>query len=154
VGKSGKLGRGTLLFAADILLLAMGWLSALYSYPRLPARMPLWLNFLGQDVLTTNKSPAFFIYPLAQTLFAVAFWLLSKIEYSRKALAEKRLGREFCGLVLIFFNLIFIHIQTSLILLAHGKSLGINEFYFGLLLAVILMLIPYFRIRRKLPSMG
>jgi len=48
-------------------------------------------------------------------LFAAAFWLLSKIEYSNKTPAEQRLGKEFCGLVLIFFNLIFIHIQTSLI---------------------------------------
>jgi len=61
VGKSGKLRKETLLFLAKILLLAIGWISALYSYPRLPERITLWLNFLRQEVLTTNKSTALFI---------------------------------------------------------------------------------------------
>ena len=152
------------LFLANVILIAAGWISALYAYPRLPPQMPLWLNFLSQDVLKNNRSLLFFIYPSAQFLFSLAFFLLWKsVRYRHlffgeelKSLSgEKKdrildLEQEFLWLSLIFFNMIFIHIQTSLILLSRQASQGINEFYFSGLFGILLMLIPYYRIKRKL----
>jgi hypothetical protein len=58
--------------------------------------------------------------------------------------------KEYAYLTLIFFNLIFIHIQKSLILVAHQVALGIDKYYFYLLFGIILVLIPYYRIRVRL----
>jgi len=52
-------------------------------------------------------------------------------------------------LVSIFFQLIFIHIQRSLILLAHGIEKGIRPIYFYSVVGFILVLIPYYRMRLK-----
>jgi hypothetical protein len=57
------------------------------------------------------------------------------------------LQKEFILLVLIFFQLIFIHIQRSLILMAHGVEQGIRPFYFYSVFGIILILIPYYRLR-------
>lgn len=42
------------------------------------------------------------------------------------------LEREMVWLAMIFFNLVFIHVQRSLIWLAHGLSVGVNKYYFFL----------------------
>jgi hypothetical protein len=52
-------------------------------------------------------------------------------------------------LVLIFFQVIFIHIQRSLIFSAHNIQQGVDEFYFLFLLVIILLLIPFFRFRER-----
>lgn len=154
-----------LLLYANILLLGISWLMFFYAYPRLPSRMPLWLNFLGQESIEGNKSPFLVIYPLAQTVFwllyvAIARWAIQtkggrRLEAgsqmndkSRESLSS--LKTEFVYLVLIFFNLLFIHIQRTLILVAHRKQQGIDVYYFAVIIAVILVLIPYYRIRVKL----
>jgi hypothetical protein len=154
-----------LLLYANILLLGVSWLMFFYSYPRLPSRMPLWLNFLGQESMEGNKSLLLLIYPLAQTLFwflfvAVARREIRRIEaHSSRAMTslEKKtramlasLQTEFVYLALIFFNLLFIHVQRTLILVAHHKQPGIDVYYFAVIIAVILVLIPYYRIRVKL----
>lgn len=59
------------------------------------------------------------------------------------------LKKEFLCLTLIFINLIFIHIQRTIILMAHQKAAGINRVYFCVALALIVLLIPYYRIRVK-----
>jgi hypothetical protein len=46
--------------------------------------------------------------------------------------------------------LVFIHLQTSLVLLSHRLGGGVNQFYLAMLLAVLLILIPYYAIRRRL----
>ncbi len=156
----------TVLFLAfaSWLLLAVAWIMAFYTYPRLPQKIPLWLPFSGQQVVNFDKSPLFFIYPLAQTLFYIAFWLLSRFTFSRDLSKEKKsfirdgsdeklladLGKEFVYLALIFFNLIFIHLQRSIILLAHQVEKGVDEFYFYTLFGILLLLIPYYRLRVKL----
>lgn len=158
-------GKKTIIFLlmANLLLLCAGWVMAFYSYPRLPQNMPLWINFLGQPVINVKKSMLFFIYPLVQTIFYVVFWQISRIKSDQKRIQRKfpsvseknlivytRLKKEFVFLVLIFFNLIFIHLQRSIILLAHKIEEGISEYYFYSLFGIILILIPYFRLKRKL----
>jgi len=161
-----KLKKKSILFLrlANYLLLAVSWIEAFYAYPRLPQEIPLWLNFFGQEILKSKKSPYFFIYPLAQTLFILAFLFLIKAmpfkrSQSKNILAspsgEKSdrildLKKEFILLSLIFFNLIFIHLQTSLILLSHQIGQGVNKSYFFSLFVVLLVLIPYYRARQKL----
>lgn len=154
-----------LLLYANILLLGISWLMFFYAYPRLPSRMPLWLNFLGQESMEGNKSPFLVIYPLAQTVFwllyvTIARWAI-QTKGGRRLEAESQMNdksreslsslkTEFVYLVLIFFNLLFIHIQRTLILVAHRKQQGIDVYYFAVIIAVILVLIPYYRIRVKL----
>jgi hypothetical protein len=60
------------------------------------------------------------------------------------------LMKEMVFLVLIFFNLIFIHLQRSLILLAYGVERGVRELYFYSLFGIILALIPIYQIRARI----
>lgn len=64
------------------------------------------------------------------------------------------LKKEMVWLLMIFFNLVFIHIQRSLIWLSHGLSFGVNKFYFFSLIVIILLLIPYYRFRLSLLNRG
>lgn len=141
------------LIMANILLLCLGWIMAFYAYPRLPARIPLWISFFDQPVMQANKSLLFLIYPMAQTLFFLAFWRISKIRYFRSFSQDEipyvQLKKEYVFLVLIFFNLIFIHLQRSIILMAHKIEKGISEYYFYSLFGILLILIPYYRLRKK-----
>jgi hypothetical protein len=54
------------------------------------------------------------------------------------------LEKEAVYLALIFINLVFIHLQTSLILVSHRLGRGINRFYFLMLIGVLAILIPYY----------
>jgi len=126
---------------------------AFYAYARLPSRMPLWLNFFGQDPILSDKSPFFFIYVLVQTFIFVVFLSVIRIIHRRKKsiqpLLVQSLQKEIVLLVSIFFQLIFIHIQRSLILLAHGVEKGIRPYYFYSVFGFILILIPYYHMRLK-----
>ena len=153
-----------MLLGANLLLLSLGWIVAFYTYGRLPQQMPLWLNFFGQEVIRMKKSLLFFGYPLAQALFFVVFWLLSRVGFSKIKSSQLTLGKsherqsslysnlmkEMVFLVLIFFNLIFIHLQRSLILLAYGVERGVRELYFYSLFGIILALIPVYQIRARI----
>jgi len=152
-----------ILLFANGLLLSLGWILALYAYPRLPEEIPFWINFFNQQILLMKKSIFFFLYPVGQTFFCLFFWLLSRKDVSggwlgiggEYSVSEKKslfmnLRKEFIYLVLIFFNLIFIHLQRSLIFLAHNVEEGLDKFYFFLLFVIILALIPYYRLRKKL----
>jgi len=137
---------------------------SLYAYPRLPLEIPLWLGLCGQQSFVTEKSCLFFLCPLVQTAFVLVFLLLNRgirlkeklsigvfgilPEAMKKALSDLR--REFTLLALIFFNLIFIHVQRSLILVAHGMEKGVDSFYFYSLFGILLLLIPYYRLRKKI----
>ncbi len=99
----------------------------------------------------TEKSPLFFIYLLVQALFFIFFLVVTRIISSKKIVPWKApIFKEYAYLNLIFFNLIFIHIQKSLILVAHQVAQGVDKYYFYLLFCIILVLIPYYRIRVKL----
>lgn len=145
------------LVMANIILLSAGWVMALYAYPRLPLRIPMWLNFLDQQILFSNKSALFFIYPATQTLYCLIYWYFQKFKTKKnKAMGsgqesqDSRIKKEFIFLSLIFFNLVFIHLQRSVILTAHGIDEGVNEYYFFSLFGIILVLIPYYRIRVRM----
>lgn len=60
------------------------------------------------------------------------------------------LKREQIYLTLIFFNMIFIHILSSLVLVAHNIVNGVNRFYLFALFGIILVLFPYFRLRARI----
>lgn len=152
------------LKSANWLLVAIGWVAALYVYPRLPQKIALWIIGRGRDVFRIKKSLLFFLYPLAQTLFFFGFsFLVQKLYLNKKYSTEKsgsmdgekrerllELDREFLWLALIFFNLIFIHLQTSVVFLSLGPGVGINPYYFYAIFGILLMLIPYYKVRRKL----
>ncbi|MFO7865821.1 MAG: hypothetical protein R6V02_03270 [Candidatus Aminicenantes bacterium] len=139
------------LLFCNIVLIATGWILAFYAYPRLPETIPLWLSFLSAPLMLMPKSPLFFIYPAAQTLFALVFLFLPQIKAVRDSQdwGKNRL-REFVYLVLIFFQVLFIHIQRSMILSAHDMQQGVDPLYFMFLILIILLLIPFFRLREKI----
>ena len=142
-----------ILLFFNLILLAVSWVMAFYAYAKLPAKMPMWLNFFGQEPINSDKSPAFFIYVVVQTLWFVAFiyvvWAKHRKNLSAQSPAVQSLQKEIVLLVSIFFQLIFIHLQRSLILLAHGVEKGIRPYYFFSVIGIILILIPYYRMRLK-----
>jgi hypothetical protein len=157
-----------LLAFASWLLLVVSWVMSVYAYPRLPEEVALWTSIWSTEAVRGERSPAFFIYPTAQTLLFLAFLVLARAVFflapgpdlqdrsSQVEGDERLLGlkKEVVYLGLIFLNLVFIHLQTSLILVSHGLAKGINRFYLGMLLVVLLMLIPYYRIRRQMVGAG
>ena len=144
-----------ILFIFNCILMVVSWILALYSYPRLPEQIPLWINLMGQPLMLAEKSPAFFIYPIIQTLFVFLFLVIAQLLSLReKEVWQKKLLKDHALLSLIFFNLIFIHVQTSLVLLAHHIRGGINRTYFFMIFIVILLLIPYYRMRARIVSQG
>jgi len=133
------------------ILLCAAWTLALVAYPRLPARIPLWLDVFGGGIILARKSPWFFIYPVLQSLFCVFF-----VGFARRLNPGKsegpgvQLKREQIYLTLIFFNMIFIHLLSSLVLAAHNIVNGVNRFYLFALFGIILVLFPYFRLRARI----
>ncbi len=145
------------LLVFNLILLAAGWIMALYAYPKLPSRFPLWLPFFGQDPMASEKTAFFFVYVLVQTLLLLGYGLIAFL-YRGKPWNQipprlqdsvRNLEREILLLALIFFQLIFIHIQRSLILMAHGVEKGIRPYYFYSIFGMILIFIPYYRMRLK-----
>jgi hypothetical protein len=152
------------LFVANWILLGVAWVLSIYGYVRLPQEVSSWLSLWTGDELRVERSLTFFLYPVSQVVFFFAFLYLAKILFVKtpepgrtsqpldpeKTRRMQDLKREVVYLALIFFNLIFIHLQTSLILLSHRIGTGINKRYFSLLIMIILILIPYYHIRRKM----
>ncbi|MDH7513171.1 MAG: hypothetical protein QHH14_09525 [Clostridiales bacterium] len=155
-----------LLASAGWLLLAITWGMSIYAYRRLPQDMASWTSLWVKDVFRVDKSVFFFVYPLAQTVVLLAIRALAKAYFLRPEahrLSVEAAGRdlevqerlidlkkETVSLIVIFCNLIFIHLQTSLVLLSHRLASGVNHFYLIMLLAVLFILIPYYAIRRRL----
>ncbi len=140
-----------ILFVFNGILLCAGWIMVIVAYPKLPQKIPLWLDLFNQQHIMVKKSPLFFLYIMAQTLFFILlFYLAKKISSRITNSREAELFKEYVYLTLIFFNLIFIHVQRSLILVAHHVEKGVDKLYFYSLFGIILILIPYFRLRKKL----
>jgi hypothetical protein len=142
----------TLLFWANWLLVGVAWGMSLRTYVRLPQGMAQWLSVWSRTPTVVERSWLFFIYPLAQTLFFLTGVFLARRLFFRESDSENlmNLKREVALLMLIFFNLLFIHLQTTLILVSFGLSRGLNSFYMIIVAAIVFMLIPYYRIRRNL----
>jgi hypothetical protein len=141
---------------------------SVYAYPRLPQEVALWTSLWSAGAARGARSLSFFVFPLAQTVFFLALAGLARAVFfpasnldtrqlaSKGAGAGQRLGlkKEVVYLGLIFLNLVFIHLQTTLILVSHRLAEGINRFYFAVLLLVLLMLVPYYRIRLRMLDAG
>jgi len=157
-----------LLAFASWLLLVVSWVMSVYAYPGLPERVALWTSVWSAEATRGERSAAFFVYPIAQTVFFLAFLTLARAVFfqaprpdsvgrSSRVEGDERLldlKKEVFYLGLIFLNLVFIHLQTTLILVSHGLAQGINRLYFAMLLVVLLMLIPYYRVRRQMIGVG
>lgn len=135
------------------------------AYGRLPPEIPSWLCLWKSGQAWAAKSPAFFAYPVSQAVFFVVLLTLARIFFIKEPKPEREgppadqertarllgLKKEVACLALIFFNLIFIHLQTSLILLAHRVGAGVNRLYLPTLVIMIVFIIgPYYRLRRRL----
>ena len=137
---------------------------SVYAYARLPQQMALWVSLWKREVVWADKSLLFFLFPVAQTFFFFLFWIFARIVFFSKSKPDiigpglerdkqaRLLGlkKEVVYLALIFINLIFIHLQTSLILVSHRIGGGISKFYFIFLIGVLLILIPYYYGRGKM----
>ncbi|MBC7364712.1 MAG: DUF1648 domain-containing protein [Candidatus Aminicenantes bacterium] len=165
-----KFSRFSVLFLGlcNLVLLLASWVMMVYAYQRLPDRIPFWLNLAGQPVYKFQKSLMIFLYPLAQTVFCLIFWLVGRLAINTKGKTtglnssgirvpapvsenyKRYLKKEVLFLVLIFLNLIFIHLERSLIWLAHGLAAGVNKVYFFSLIVILLLMIPYYRLRLKI----
>src|SRR4030066_1011312 len=142
-GESGKTVLALLSFAPWLLLI-VSWVMSVYVYHRLPDEMALWTSLWSSHVARSAKSLAFFVYPIVQTVCFLASLVLAKVvffrapglnsegRYSQSDGNERLLGlkREGAYLGLIFLNLVFIHLQSSLILVSHGLAGGGNPFFF------------------------
>jgi hypothetical protein len=153
-----------LLSAANWVLLGVSWGMSLYAYPRLQGEMASWPSVWQFNQAMVEKSMAFFLNPVLQTVFFFGFLALIQKLSIRAAISpgraeppgDQRAGRlrglrnEVACLALIFFNLVFIHLQTSRILVSHRLAAGINRTYFIMLFLVLIILVPYYRLRRQI----
>lgn len=126
--------------------------------------MVLWSSLWKGEAVLTEKSLLFFLFPVAQTLFLFGVLLGAKKIFLSKSLPDMMapgperimaarfldLKKEVLYLALIFINLAFIHLQTSLVLASHRLARGVNRFYFLMIVAVLLILIPYYCVRGKM----
>lgn len=153
------------LLAANLILLAASWFVSASAYDRLPPRISSWSGPLTGHLVPVETSWLFFAYPISQAVFFVAYLVLAGVLFLKTPKAGsgglprnddaadrlRGLKREVAYLALVFFNLIFIHLQTSLILLSRGLAPGINKTYFFTLIVMILFIFgPYYRIRRRI----
>ena len=166
-GGSGKKVLMLLAFASW-LLLVVSWVMSVYAYPRLPEEVALWTSVWNREIVRGARSLLFFVYPVVQTLVFLGSVALSKVVFfrvpskdldgphSRNEAGDRLLDlkKEVAYLGFIFLNLVFIHLQTSLILVSHELARGINRYYFAMLLLVLLGLVPYYRIRRQMLGAG
>ena len=156
-----------LLVGANVLLLAVAWVLAVYGYVRLPDRVASWISLWTRVRPLVPKSMAFFIYPVGQVVFFFGLLALARAVFlsasrpklgpavpppdPEKARRGLNLKKEVIFLALIFVNLIFIHLQSSLTLLSHQAVTGVNAYYLAAILVMILFILgPYYKIRLKL----
>lgn len=140
-----------ILLVFNGILLVASWVMSFVAYSQLPERFPLLVDFLGRALMELDRSPLFFLSPLLQSgLFVVLLWFAQRISMRQKLEKKSHILREACLLIFIFIQLVFIHVQRTLIYLAHGIDQGFNPVYFYGLFAIILVLVPYFRLRLKL----
>ena len=143
-----------LLLIFNGILLLTGWVLALVAYSRLPEKIPLWLPLGGGEPALFSRSPVFFCYPFLQVVvFSILFALAHRHARRFRDPARFPIYQEYAYLNLIFISLIFIHALRNLIELAHGMTRSMDVGHFLGLLAVIAMLIPYYRIRLKLAGL-
>lgn len=141
-----------LLLWANWVLLGVTWGMSIRAYVRLPEHMALWLSLWRSTPVVAGKSLVFFFYPVVQAIVFFGGMAVVQGLFFKKSDGEDlaNLKAEASYLEMIFINLIFIHFQTSLVLVSYGLERGINMSYVMIILAVLVMLVPYYHIRRRL----
>lgn len=152
------------LVLANVILLGVSWAMSIVAYPRLPSEIPVHFNLSGLPDTWSEKSRfLFFIPPVIQAIFFIGFFILARVSHlvyfpqkdkiSTLPSEKKRIIfdiiKEFIFLVLIFFNLIFIHFQRSVILTAHQLTPGMDIFYFYSIFGIIFLLVLLYFLRIK-----
>ncbi len=143
-----------LLQWANWVLLGVSWGMSLRAYLRLPGRMALWPSVWRPEPILVDRSWHFFLYPAIQTVIFFGALALARRFFIRRSDGEDiaNLKAETAYLELIFASLFFIHLQTSLILMSFGLGGGLNISYLAIIVAVLIMLVPYYLIRRRILS--
>ncbi len=140
-----------ILLVFNGILLVASWVMSLVAYAQLPTRVPLFIDLLGRPLVEFDRSPLFFLSPLLQSgLFVVFLWIAQRISQKQQLKKKANILQEAFLLIYIFIQLVFIHVQRTLIYLAHGEDKGFNPVYFYGLFVIIVVLVPYFRLRLKL----
>jgi hypothetical protein len=141
-----------LLLWANWILLGVSWGMSLRVYPRLPDGVALWLSLWKHTPIMVGKSPVFFFYPAAQLVVYLGAVSIARRLFLNRADGPDlaNLKAEVTYLEAIFVNLFFIHLQTTLILVSYGMGRGVNMTYVTIILAVIVMLVPYYHVRRRI----
>jgi len=121
------------------------------AYFGLHGRMALWSSLWTQPVFV-GKSRLFFFYPAVQLAVFMAGLSVGRNLFIKAADTSDlaSLKTEITYLELIFINVLFIHLQTGLILVSYGLGRGVNKSYMAIVAAVIVMLVPYYHIRRRI----
>jgi magnesium-transporting ATPase (P-type) len=124
-----------ILLIFNCILLVASWAMSLSAFPRLP----------------NLRNLLFFVTPMFQTcLFLVFFWGSRRIARKRGEGRKSRILQEAVFLLFLFIQLLLIHVQRTLIYLAHGVAQGYNPVYVAALFLIFLLLIPYFRLRLRM----
>lgn len=140
-----------ILLVFNCILMVASWVMSFVAYSQLPVRFPLFIDFLGRPLLELDRSPIFFLSPLLQSgLFVLFLWFAQRISQRQQLKKKSHILKEAFLLIFIFIQLVFIHVQRTLIYLAHQVGHGYSPVYFYGLFAIIVVLIPYFRLRLKL----
>ncbi len=143
-----------LLLWANWVLVGVSWGMSVQTYLRLPGRMALWLSVWRETPVIVDRSWVFFIYPLIQTVVFLGGMAVAGRFFISRSDSEDiaNLKAEVSYVELIFVSILFIHLQTSLIFISFGMGRGINQSYLGVIIAVLIMLVPYYHIRRRVLS--
>jgi len=148
----GRKASVVLLQWANWLLLGLAWGMSVQAYLRLTGRMASWTSAWLDVPVLVDKSWLFFAYPLIQAVVVLAGRVLSMRYFVGRAgtadLADLRAEAAF--LELIFVNVLFIHLQTVITLRSFGAAAGLNRFYMAVAAAVIVLIVPYYHIRRRI----
>ena len=113
-----------ILLIFNCVLLVASWVMSLSAFPRLP----------------NLRNPLFFLTPLFQTcLFLIFFWVSGRIARKGQEGRRSRILQEAVFLLFIFIQLLLIHVQRSLIFLAHGVPRGFNPVYAASLCVIFLL---------------
>jgi hypothetical protein len=150
-GLRGRKRSVVLLTWANWILLGVSWGMSLRAYPKLPAGVALWLGLWKRTPVLVDKSLVFFFYPAVQLVVFLGLTVVARrVFFNREDGAElSNLKAEVMYLEAIFVNLLFIHFQTTLILVSYGLGRGVHLSYVAIILAVMVMLVPYYYIRRR-----
>ena len=104
-----------------------------------------------------DRSWLFFAFPMIQTAVLFGGLSLAAAHFIGRSPTEDlaNLRSEVTYLELIFVNVLFIHLQTTVTLLSFGAGGGLNWSYMTIVVAVIVLIVPYYLIRgESLPGRG